>query len=534
MKNNTSAKLDSLLFITIVLSVILFILLPFLSVFSEALFIEGQLDFSGFRKFFLEDSFLLKNSLQVGILTTVFSTIAAVLIAVYAVFFGNRKRIENILLITMISPPFVTSLSYIELFGRRGFITHDLLGLTLNTYGMWGIILMQSIGFISINTLLAINAISKINNEIIYSSRDLGAHSDRIILDIILPMIKNTIVVIAMLTFIRSLADFSTPTIIGGNFSTMATEAYLSMISSGDIHYAAVLNTILFIPSLIAFSFYRKHIYAERNEGKVSGNIIKLERKGFFACITKGISLFFLLWILLNYGAILFSAFTKRYMGTPYFTFQNFIDSSPYITGTFLRSILYSLIAGSLAAIIGLLIGYYLIIRKKKFMYWIDLIATIPYIIPGSFFGIGYILAFKNPPFAFTGTAAIVILNMLFKTLPFSSKLGTEAASEINIDTIRSIKDLGGNHLAVIKDALFAQSKGSLFMSFANGFTASMTTIGSIIFLVYPGQKVATLVMFDVIQTGKYSIGAVIATIIILLTLSINLLARKLIKGRRI
>lgn len=213
MKNNTSAKLDSLLFITIVLSVILFILLPFLSVFSEALFIEGQLDFSGFRKFFLEDSFLLKNSLQVGILTTVFSTIAAVLIAVYAVFFGNRKRIENILLITMISPPFVTSLSYIELFGRRGFITHDLLGLTLNTYGMWGIILMQSIGFISINTLLAINAISKINNEIIYSSRDLGAHSDRIILDIILPMIKNTIVVIAMLTFIRSLADFSTPTI---------------------------------------------------------------------------------------------------------------------------------------------------------------------------------------------------------------------------------------------------------------------------------------------------------------------------------
>ena len=159
MKNNTSAKLDSLLFITIVLSVILFILLPFLSVFSEALFIEGQLDFSGFRKFFLEDSFLLKNSLQVGILTTVFSTIAAVLIAVYAVFFGNRKRIENILLITMISPPFVTSLSYIELFGRRGFITHDLLGLTLNTYGMWGIILMQSIGFISINTLLAINDI---------------------------------------------------------------------------------------------------------------------------------------------------------------------------------------------------------------------------------------------------------------------------------------------------------------------------------------------------------------------------------------
>ena len=51
-----------------------------------------------------------------------------------------------------------------------------------------------------------------------------------------------------------------------------------------------------------------------------------------------------------------------------------------------------------------------------------------------------------------------------------------------------------------------------------------MTTIGSIIFLVYPSQKVLTLVMFDVIQSGYYEIGSVIALLIIIICLIVNLI----------
>lgn len=531
MSIKTSNYFDRSIMIAVCVAVIIFVLLPFVMVFLEAFFQDGTIDLAGFTRFFNQDIHLLKNSLKVGILTTVISTIVSVFIGIYAVSYGNRKTIENILLITMISPPFVTSLSYINLFGRRGYITHGLFGLTLNTYGMWGIVLMQSVGYISLNALLVMSSVSRIDEETIQSARDLGARSDHIVMDIILPSIKNTLVVVSMLTFVRSIADFGTPAIIGGNFSTMATEAYLSMIAYGDINYAAVINTILFVPSLIAFIFYRRFVYEERSEGKGSETTVKLEKKGFFRYITLFFSILFLIWLLLNYLSILFSAFTKKRMGVPYFTLQNIIDTKPYITGTFLRSIVYSLISGAGAALIGLLIGYYIVLRKIKIMRFIDFIATIPYIIPGSFFGIGYILAFKHEPFRLTGTAAIVVLNMLFRALPFSSKIGTEAASEVNPETVNSVRDLGGTHLSVIKDVMFKESSSGLFMSFANGFRSSMTTIGSIIFLVYPGKKVATLVMFDVIQSSKYNVGSVIACIIILITLTVNLLARRLIKS---
>jgi len=51
-----------------------------------------------------------------------------------------------------------------------------------------------------------------------------------------------------------------------------------------------------------------------------------------------------------------------------------------------------------------------------------------------------------------------------------------------------------------------------------------MTTVGSIIFLVYPSQKLATLVMFDVLRSGKNRVGAMIAVLLMLIVVGVNLL----------
>ena len=43
-------------------------------------------------------------------------------------------------MLSTISPPFVGSMSYLMLFGRRGLITWRLLGLEWNTYGFHGVV----------------------------------------------------------------------------------------------------------------------------------------------------------------------------------------------------------------------------------------------------------------------------------------------------------------------------------------------------------------------------------------------------------
>ena len=100
----------------------------------------------------------------------------------------------------------------------------------------------------------------------------------------------------------------------------------------------------------------------------------------------------------------------------------------------------------------------------------------------------------------------------------------------IDRNTLRSIQDLGGEFSDVIRDGILPLSIHGLILSFMNAFISTMTTLGSIIFLMYPRHKVLTIVMFDVIARGRYDIGSVIAfyimIICILVYLSINRLAK--------
>lgn len=536
-KNRVSNKIgtpflnfiDKLILLTILFLVIIFIFYPMLSVISKSFIVNGEFTLDIYKSLLNKNIMLLKNSLFVAILTTLISTLLSIAVSIYISFTNSKykKILTTILMLTMISPPFVSSLAYISLFGRRGFITHNILGFTANTYGWQGIVAMQSLGFTSLNALMLIGVINGIDKSLFNSSLDLGGNSSYTITKILIPLMRPGIIVVGLLTFVRSLADFSTLIIIGGSFNVLATQAYLNVVAYSNLPMAAAISILLFIPAIIAFILYRiflkdSNIITGTNlRGESNETMVRIE--GFFPRLFQIIAYLFLTMMILQYLSIFISAMTKQRFGTMYFTFDNIKESKNYISGSFLRSILYSLITGAVGSIIGFLISYYLEIRKIKGMKIIDFISTMPYIIPGTFFGLGYILAFNKYPLELTGTGLIVILNCIFKQLPLPTKASSAVISQINPQVTEACKDLGAHDINILKDVITPMSKPAFLISFVNNFTATMTTIGSIIFLVYPGKKLATLVMFDAIQSGEYRIGSVIACMLILITLVVNI-----------
>ena len=167
---------DSIVILTIIISFVLFVLYPFVAVFNYG--IKGDLihSFISNKQYYNK---LFINSLKVAFGTTVLTTIFSIFIAIF--YFISSGRIKKVLvfifMIAIISPPFVTSLSYINLFGRRGLITYNLLKLNYDPYGYWGIISMQSVTHIAINALLLIGFISSIDRSVINSARSLGANT---------------------------------------------------------------------------------------------------------------------------------------------------------------------------------------------------------------------------------------------------------------------------------------------------------------------------------------------------------------------
>ena len=497
---------DSIVILTIIFSFVLFVLYPFIAVFNYG--IKGDLiqSFLSNKQYYNK---LFINSLKVALGTTVLTTIFSIFISIF--YFISSGRIKKILvfifMIAIISPPFVTSLSYINLFGRRGLITYNLLKLNYDPYGY---------------------------RSVINSARSLGANTNRIILDIILPLLRPAIKVVVLLTFIRSMADFSTPAIVGGKYNVLATEGYLAFIAEGDVSKAVIMNLIILLPSLIIFLVFSKSFRSTATESRGLVSVsLNMRKSGVIYYISAIASILILFALVSLYGAIILSAFSTMEYGKLVLTLQNFSDASEYISGVFIRSIIYALIAGGLSSVIGHVLQYYINIRKIKSLKIIDFVATLPYILPGTFFGLGYVLAFNSTPLKLTGTAAIVVLNLIFKQMPFASKIGYSSVSQVSTSQLKSVRDLGGSRMNEIKDVVFPLSKRGLYVSFVNGFTATMTTIGSIIFLVYPSQKVATLVMFDVIESGKYDIGSVIAFYIIVICLLVNVIYYLVINRKR-
>jgi len=52
--------------------------------------------------------------------------------------------------------------------------------------------------------------------------------------------------------------------------------------------------------------------------------------------------------------------------------------------------------------------------------------------VPGTVVGIGYILAFNQPPILLTGTAAIIIILFVFRNMPTGIQSGIAALQQID------------------------------------------------------------------------------------------------------
>lgn len=524
---------DRLILLVLLGSVLLFILWPIACIALRSLRgADGGVSFAMFGTVLRQYGESLRNSVFVGVFTAVLSTILSLSAAlVCATARGWKKTLcMIIMLVAMVSPPFVSSLAYIQLYGRRGWITYRLLHLSLNPYNRWGVILMQSISFVPLNAMFLSGILEKLDEGSLRSARDLGASGGAILRDIVLPLIRPATLVCLLLSFVRSLADFGTPIIIGGRFSTLAADIYLQVVGYSDLEKSSAMNMFLLVPSIIFFFIYRALMrrsdkLTEGSRASQGGLGLTLPHCGAMGWGMIALSTVFFVMIVLQYGCVFLSGFLKSTKGVCSFTLQYWDQLWRIGSLTMLRSVEYALIVSIAGTVFAMLFAYYMDRRRILGRSLFDCLATLPYMLPGTCFGIGYILAFNHAPLKLTGTALIVLANMLFKQLPTSTKICTASLALLPEVQERSARDLGAGRLAVLRDVVFPALRPAFLSCFVYNFTSSMTTAGSIIFLIDAKRQMAVFKLFDAVYQGDYALASLIASVITVIVLLVEGLA---------
>ena len=532
-QNNFSYNL--ILFLVII-GVVLFCFYPIYKIIVTSFFDNNSVTLKFYKGIFNENYLLLKNSMITSSISAGIASIFGGIIAYYMLFSSERVRkfYYYLLMLTMISPPFIFGISYIMLFGRRGLITYRILGLHTNPYGLKGIVMLQLIGEISFATFMLYEIFKNFDYTLINASRALGASPweslKRVVFPISVPAFLGTFFIL----FTKNLSDFGSAIIIGGRESTLATEAYLTVIGEGNMPKAAAMTLLLIFPALLAFLLYKRILLKKFSSFSVGKG---MESKNISYSLPFGVKILFkvvaylfVLVMFIQYSAIFFSGFYNYTSKGIEFTLEYIEKFKLSSTRVFLRTIVYAFISGAISSTIGILISYYNRERNSYFFKGIEFLGGLPYIIPGTFFGLGYILAFNSGIFTLTGTATIVILNCAFRQISIGIKAGDSIFSTLNPNIEKAGRDLGASKMRILLDIIFPLLKPAFLISFVNCFIATMTTIGAIIFLVSPGNNVATIMLFTQVAQGEYGAASITALAITFITFSLNIFVAKVLK----
>jgi len=183
-------------------------------------------------------------------------------------------------------------------------------------------------------------------------------------------------------------------------------------------------------------------------------------------------------------------------------------------------TILLASIATPISGILGIIIAY--LVSRKEFpgRRLMEATSLLTFAIPGTVVGIGYLLAFNNPPIVLTGTAIIIILVFVFRYLPVGVQNGVAALYQIDKSIEEASLDLGAGSGRTFWKITLPLIKPAFFSGLFYTFVKSMTAISAVIFVVSGRWNLVTVAILgsvensDLAQAAAYSY--VLITIVVI------------------
>lgn len=462
----------------------------------------------------LRNSVLL--ALVVGTLSTAFGFGFALL--------GERSRLpvrrwaRPLTLLPIITPPFILGLAMIYLFGRRGFVTHTLLGLSVNiVFGPFGVAAAQVLAFTPIAYLVLTGVVRALNVTLEEAAETLGASRWHVLRTVIWPLTRPGIANAWLLVVIESLADFGNPLILGGGVPFLATEVFYAVSGRFNPHEASVYGVVLLAMTLSIFLAQRYWV-GRRSYVTVTGKPTAAAERPLPPTFDWAAAAIFCLWaavILALYGSILVGSLVKLWGFDNTVTLQNYRDLSPTGWQVFRGTIWLAAIAALPSAGLGFLIGY--LVTRVRFpgRDALEFASMLSFAVPGTVMGIGYILAFNEGPLFLTGTETILVLAFVFRNMPVGIRSGIAAVHQIDVALEEASVTLRAGAWTTLRRVVVPLARLALVSGLVFGFVRAMTAVSQVIFLVSPSHNLVTALILSWVEYGTIGRGAALSAVLV-------------------
>lgn len=411
-------------FWTVILIIVGFVLLyPLINLFINSLDSDAYIYILKNQGTWIALLNTLKIAFSVMVLTLILGGSLAYLVT--HTDFKYKKFVNRMVFLTFAIPSYVLGISWLELFGRNGFV--DKFGIIHRpkAYSIFAVILVLSIHLFPMVYFALKNILLRTDNTLEDMAVISGSSRIKAIFHITIPLMLPGIFAIGLFVFSKSMANFGVPALLLMPLykETLTTRIYRSL-NNLRLDYASVLSLILLIISAVIYKihsvFMARKQFITINNNTVKPKLIPVRDKKVLTVIVIG---GLIIISVVPLVVLVISSFLKQWgldIRWENFTFGNYIRlfRTPLVKRAVLNSIFYGLGAFFIAGILACTISYLKVYKKGNLAILLGMLANWPMVFPNIVMALGAIVSWRY----IYGTGFIIVITYAALFLPICLK----------------------------------------------------------------------------------------------------------------
>ncbi|GCA53592.1 sulfate transport system permease protein CysW [Sinorhizobium sp. KGO-5] len=502
----------------------------------------------------------LFNTLSVAVgaisLSLLIGTVLAWLISRTDMF--GRRWFATALIVPYMLPAWTFALAWTTLFknrtvgGQPGWL--EAMGLTPPdwlAYGRIPITIILALHYTPFVILLFGSALRRFDSQLEDSARILGARRHQVALQIILPLMRPALLSSMVLIFAKCLGEFGVPYVLGlpVKFEVLSTSLFRS-IASRQTGVAGVIAGSIMLIGIITLWIDARLVREARRFVTIGskGSMNRQSRLGRMRLPAAG---FAATVFLLSVGLPLLTLLLSTIMKMPArFTLDNFtldywigrdLDTIALKTGILLSPDLWDAAKNTLtivglasvtSGILGLLVGYVVIRTPVRLLsVYLRQVTFLPYLVPGIAFAAAYLSLFavpRGPLPALYGTVIILVLALIADQMPYASRAGISAMTQLGKDPEEAAQVAGAGWLRRMISIVIPIQKGSLVTGVLLPFISGIKGLSLFVILAVPSTDVLTTYSLRLVDYHYTQAANAVVLIIAAIAYGGTLIAQKL------
>ena len=493
---------------------------------------------------------ILLNTLVYTLLTTLWGMVTGLPLAWLLSRSDDRWTgvARTVICLGFVLPEFIYAIAYVFVLDpQTGYLTRVIHlvapGFQPPLYGLWGMVLLTGFFCIPQIVILVEPALRNVSADLEEAAEACGSRTLNTVLRVTFPLVMPSVLTAALLTFLLAFASFGIPAALGvpSYFYVLSTDVY-SLVSNYPPQFgqAAVLSMLfLAIGILIAvlqmyatrLSFRYRTLggkgFRRRPQRAVLG--VRILREAYLWLMAAAVSIVPITVM----AAVSFAAKWWQLPGKLTLANYNFVLlKDPLLADMAMTTGSVTFLAILGVVILALAMGVYTTSRPRTTAsVFVRLLGYVALSVPPIAFTVGALLAYVKPPFQFYGTIWILVLAYWARFYPLAAAPIADALGQIDpalresaaVAGAGGIRRLWNIELPLVRSAVVAAAL--VVMMF------TIRELLSAIFLQSSQVKMAMVSVFNYWDEGNFERAAAMATVIVLVSGTIFVLANRLQTG---